>query len=659
MNKSSTDKFIDLNPGEVIYAQPPVKKPSSPKQPSPRRQSKPRPPTFSVPLDKKYSAREDQTDDRLSLRARDSTINDQRSSSFLSSKAIQPPTPVSTSSEIESSLNKLPSASPDNLKTEFQKSPSVFEQSSSLETPSIPSIVQPQEPAKVKPFAKLKNKLKNKPVAQPNLQAPRLWPTPDLSLTSSQPIAGAAVAAPPTMAVADSAPVAAASSQPVTPQIFQPPTNTAQPVNTPEPVAVSQPPAATPLAATNLQPSTAATTSIPAQTPIPSAVPPQSSPPLQPAQSPPTPQQLQPSQSNKKNYMVATILTFLIVAATIVVAVILFWPKIQGMLQSQSSGQIHTFNKVLINLLQVENQAISLHVEDSQTESVHRVVSGINNEEDIEQGVVEMDSDLKIQYTSQSPEPQISSQSQFKLNLRSSSSSNLINLDLSTTFEEDNQAYFKLDKVSLPGSNFKLNETTFGNRWSDLDELLTAGDPQSSLPENRSQFLHYVANLQNLYSFPRYLVLLPVFNIVSAKQYNQALTTLVDSQAYNLDPASCRVTKINEQSCLLNIDHEKLYEFYKTLYTDVFQTDMPAYYNILLVPQDAESNLLPSEVLITFDTARNLPISLTLAEKPQNFNFTINYDRFDDSTFKLLTATQPLALTTYHRQIVEYEQNPS
>ena len=354
------------------------------------------------------------------------------------------------------------------------------------------------------------------------------------------------------------------------------------------------------------------------------------------------------------------IITILIIVGTLILGFFFIWPKLQVVLESKQSSEVYEFENVLVNLLQVENQEMEIKLTDSQ---IQNIVPALENQNEITQAQITVNNVLKIEHSSDSSNPLVGSKFRFDLDLQTSESKrdNLI-LDVMAVFTDDEQAYFKLDSLSINNRAVDLEETSFADRWSDLDHLLLvqAGGDDAKLDENKSVFLNYIANLLNLYSYPHYLVLLPVFNITQSQHYHQAREILQQSQAYDLDSSSCKTLQNSEQRCWLKINYEHLYSLYEDIY-DVLGQDMPAYYDILKVA-DSESSNLPATVEIVFDKDRNYPVSLSAIESTDEISassLVVNYKSFDESSFDTPTFDDPLDLIEYHRQILEYEEEVS
>ena len=357
-----------------------------------------------------------------------------------------------------------------------------------------------------------------------------------------------------------------------------------------------------------------------------------------------------------KNLKVFGVITILILLSTLVAGILFAWPKIQAFLDSRQPDSIHKFEDVLVNLLQVQNQEMEIEIIDSQ---LHNIAPVLDSQNTVSEGRIVVNNVLHIEYPKDSFDPTINAGFHFDLDLQTQDKRDNLVLDVGAVFTPDGQAYFKLESLSINDQPQKLEKTSFADRWSNLGELLhvQASGESNVLTENESVFLNYIANLLNTYSYPHYIVLLPAFNITQSQQYNQVKEAILQSRAYDLDTDSCKAARDTELQCNLEINYEELYSLYEDIH-NILGEDLPAYYDILKVADDKSYNL-PQTVVLVFDKNLNYPISLSVpdaAEEISASSLTINYENFDDPSFKLQTFSDPLDLREYHKQILEYEQ---
>ena len=346
--------------------------------------------------------------------------------------------------------------------------------------------------------------------------------------------------------------------------------------------------------------------------------------------------------------------TLIFILSTVVLGSFFLWPYLQAVLESKRSEDAQVFENVLVNLLQVENQQMEIKITDKQLDKIQPV---LENQEDIQGGKIVVNNILKVDYTSDFSRPTIGSKFRFDLDIQTAEKRDNFILDIVTVFN-DQGAYFFIEDVSIDGQGSDLDQTTFGRRWSNLEDLLQvqASSEATALSENQSIILNYVANLLKLYSYPQYLFLLPIFNITQSYQYNAAREILLNSQAYYLQTNTCKDLQDTQRRCRLTIDYEQLYQLYVDIY-EVLEVDLPSYYDILRT-SDRKSFNLPETVELTFDTERLYPV---LIEAPifegeiSASSFAVNYEDFDISNLDIVNVSNPLNLVEYHRQILEYE----
>ena len=354
-----------------------------------------------------------------------------------------------------------------------------------------------------------------------------------------------------------------------------------------------------------------------------------------------------------KHLKVFGVVTLILILTTVVLGIIVLRPYVQDVLESKRSEDARIFEDVLVNLLQVDNQQMEIKISDKQADKIQ---PALESQADIKDGKVVVNNILKVDYATDFSNPTISSKFRFDLDLQTTKRDNFI-LDVVTVFNDEG-AYFLIEGLSINGKDHDLAQTTFGRRWSNLEDLLQvqSSSEATALNENQSIILNYVANLLKLYSYPHYLFLLPVFNITQSHHYNAAREILLQSQAYYLQTNTCSDLQDTQRRCRLIIDYEQLYQLYVDIYK-VLEVDLPSYYNILRT-SDRQSFNLPETVELTFDTERHYPILIeapVVASEISASSFVISYEDFDISNLEIAKVSDPLALIEYHRQILEYE----
>lgn len=660
MNKDSYDNLTELKPGDVIYINKPLKvKPTPPtdkeeskptEEPSIEKSETPEPQLSPPPLSKQVKA---PVLDIPLVKKHDPVI---KKESTLPPKALPLP--------------------PQKLLTKETK-PSSSTTRTVKSQPLKPAISTPKEPQVIKEEAISRPKIT--PQASPNyIQRKTISPLkadeplqPPIS-KQPQPLM------PPKPPIPQMPPPLSNPMPPVQPVPLQsiPPLPTLPPP-LPTPLKSDVTPKFPPLPSVNLpipplpslrQPidkQASATTDLQGNLPAINAPQPVIGPPILPnteAEPKLINQEEQESQSSRvqrgtRNLKIFGIFTIFIIMATIVVGVFFLWPKAQAIWESKRSSQLYEFEDVLVNLLQVENQELEIELTDSQIENVTTFLDGENK---VTKGRIRVNNTLKLDYPADFSDSNIGSKYKFDLDLEipPNGRDNLV-LDVATVFTPENKAYFKLENLSINNQEKNLDNQSFANRWSNLEDLLNlqAGSEAAILDENNSAFLNYIANLLNLYSYPHYVVLLPAFNISQSQQYLQVKDVLLNSQAYELDSGSCKAIQDVEWSCKIKINYGELYNLYKDIYA-VLDVDLPSYYDILQTADGRSSNL-PKTIELSFDINRNELISLTVpaaTEQISASSLKIDYKNFDSSSFKIDKASDPLDLVEYHRQILKYEE---
>ena len=372
-----------------------------------------------------------------------------------------------------------------------------------------------------------------------------------------------------------------------------------------------------------------------------------------------------PGEKSNRGLKIFGAFTLLVIVATVVLGTIFFGPKLWQLLGSSRLDEAREFEHVLVNLLQVENQEIEIKLTEcgtgSECSQLGNIVPDLPNQSPVSDGRVSINGTLKVKHSAEMAVPAVSSEYKFDLSLQTDNGRENFVLDIAAVFTADGEAYFKLDDLKINDrSPVNLEETAFAGRWSDLEALLQAGTGGESavLEENESVFLNYIANLLDLYSYPHYVSLLPVFNISKSQDYNQAREILLGSGAYDLDSGSCRSADDAELTCRLTIDYAKLHAAYEDIY-EVLGQSMPAHYGVLEVADDPSHNL-PEVVEITFDKDRDYPVSISVPQSVSKIsasNFSVIYKSFDEAELQLRTASDPLAITEYHEQLRDYEED--
>ena len=359
-----------------------------------------------------------------------------------------------------------------------------------------------------------------------------------------------------------------------------------------------------------------------------------------------------------KHLKIFGVVTLLIIFSACILTAILIWPKLQAAINSKRSTEVHEFQDVLVNLLQVENQSIKIEVSDMQVENI---VPSLAGEDKVDQGQVIVNSVLKLKYATDFSDPQLEAKYRFDLDLKNSENQQRQNivLDVVTTFQDNGRAYFKFEDLSINDNAVDLSETEFANRWTDLQDLLQSRviNDKAVLTEIESVFLSYIANLLHLYSYPHYITLLPTFNITEAKDYKDVKTIILESSAYDFEANSCQTLQDAQLKCRVHINYDALYDLYDDIY-DVLEVELPEYYKVLKSASSATSNL-PTTIELTFDKDRDYPVRINVPADDNKITAThllISYEGFDDNSLKIIKATQPLDLIEYHRLISNYEK---
>ena len=344
-----------------------------------------------------------------------------------------------------------------------------------------------------------------------------------------------------------------------------------------------------------------------------------------------------------RTFLAFCFLTCCIFLGTIIAVLIRFWPNINNVFQSQNQQETNQFEDVLAHLLQVENQNVEISFVSEEDQDILPHLEGDN----IVLAEISMTNDVQLSYFNEDFTPHFNANLDFDLQLQGSSSSNNILLAFSTLFE-DEEAYFKIDKFCIDDCSGLRLDDQYLQRWSDLGLLLQSGQTSGGLTENNSRILSYLVTLFNEYPTYRYLVLLPVFNIVSSQQYIETKKLLLESQIYNLNSGGCRQIKAQEMSCPLTINYVNLYNFYQRAYVEVLEKQLPSHYTIL------ENLQLTNKFEIVFDTKEHTPLRLTAVNN--QFDLNINYSKFDSISFDLESPTSLVSLLEYYQQILKAEE---
>ena len=610
MSKQSSDDFIEIRPGDVVHVNetPTKRTPPPPAETEDKKEPvrRPRPPAFDIPpVEEK----------KPELRVRPTVP-----------RPPDPRPPAESAEETEAEAEEPESEEADELVPEplpEEAEPPVEVETVREETkPSLPDIsdapIIPPPPAE--------------PPSAPDLRIPPQAQSENLNFDSP-------------------------------PEALPAPELSSQPLRIPAPLPSSLPPGSSPT--TDLQGNLPATPLAIPPTPIPTPdiwppVPPKT--PVADATEPETTDEsdLEDAETavrqSAKGLKIFGVVTLFFIISTIATGFFFFGPMLRQALDSRRLDAAREFEHVLVNLLQVDNQELEVKLTDSQIENI---APSLGSQQAVSGGTVTVEGDLKINYPPEADSPGIGSEFRFDLNLQISDRRDNLVLDVATVFTEAGEAYFKLDGLSISDRPANLSETTFAGRWGNLQDLLQAqaGVEGAVLEENESFLLNYVANLLNLYSYPRYLVLLPTFNISQSQHYNRVKEMLLASKAYELDVDSCNLNGDVEMQCRLRIDYGRLYDLYGDIY-DVLGRSMPAYYEILKIADNPGSNL-PTTVDIVFDKSRNYPVSLMVPMSASDISassLTVEYSSFDEPNFEPAVFADPLVISEYHDQILRYEE---
>ena len=650
MNKDSSDNFIELKPGDVIYVnedpevqsdevakEPEVDKPEPVPKPEPVKKSVA--PSFDIPLAEEKKP-------KLANRPVQQSIDEDSQKDKVGKTILPTVEPVPTISEV---IPETPPPTVEPVPTISEVIPETL--------PQVEISLSPVESFQKAPLAP-ESQL---PPSQPNLQQDRLGSNSPQAFDSFQQIGEPA------------APVKPEVNQPfehhlrpssdlVTPQLPTSPNlnidANGQVLSMPPPLASSLPPPvlnSPPLATTDIQGNLGLISTQNVAQPV--VVPQQVSVPTEDAGSEEeiADSQVEDGKQSSRGLKIFFVATLFIIVSTIIMAGFFFFPKIQAVLDSRRLQDVYEFEDVLKNLLQVENQEIEVKLTDSQ---IKNIVPALSGQQEILDGKVSVNTVLKIKYPTDFSNPNIGSKFRFDLDLQTSNGRENLVLDVMTVLV-DEEAYFKIDALSINDRPVNLETTAFADRWSDLEALLQiqAGGSLEELAENESIFLNYIANLLNLYSHPHYVVFLPTFNITQSQKYSRIEEALLKSQAYDLDTGSCQTIRDTELKCKIRINYAELYSLYEEIY-DILDEDMPSYYDILKRSDRRNSNL-PDVIELTFDKHRDYPVSLSVPSSDNDISassLTIDYKSFDESSFEVEAFSNPLDISEYHEQILKYEE---
>ena len=665
MNKDSPKDFKELNPDDVIY----IDEDQRPKPPEPAARPEPQPPSkpavADLPLAEDRQAPLKEGEASASPKPRppvfDIPILEQpEPSPTLESEDLPPedlPEPAPTAVEMPAASEPFspakPRISPPAKEAEVPAVPP--DPPSPPSSPELPEAVEPESPP-----------------APEEPDVPPAPPPADNLLQDIHPVPAAPPDPLPLPPLPEPPPVDPLRISDITPPVFEhppvsslpehlvlPPPVEPEKLSLPPPPALDQlplpPPPQPPLATTDLQgnwgsPATLSPPVPPAALPMPAA---------EEEEQPETVTEddeektVQTAQRDTRRLKRFGILTLSLIVATLIAGIFFLQPHVQDILESKRSEDARIFEDVLVNMLQIDNQHLEVEITDSQLEQIQPALEG---QEEIESGKIVVNNVMKVDYAPDFSRPGVVSKFRFDLDLQTTERDNFI-LDVVTVFNGQG-VYFMIEGLSINNQPQDLSQTEFARRWSDLEALsqVQSASEDAPLSENQSVFLNYVANLLKLYSHPHYLFLLPVFNITQGREYNQVREILLASQAYYLHTGSCEPAQSGQRSCHLTIDYKQLYQLYADIY-EVLDTELPAYYDILLTADQNNSNL-PKTVILTFDAERNYPI---LLEAPVNegeisaSRLEISYKEFDASKLDVPVVSDPLDLAEYHRQILEYE----
>ena len=670
MNKDSHKDFKDLDPDDVIYVdedqRPPTPPPvvEDPKDVAPIR---PKAPVFDLPLVEESrvpsSLPEPKTPTKpeaLDIPALETPEDDDRQAPVSQVKPAaqeQSAAPVAQDRKESPTQPSIPT---------LKQSPKPLDQPIEASIPS-PSIIQPPSNRQLQD---VQPRPATKPLSTESMRPVAPWPRAPKPILDIAPPAVQhlpAPARPPAMLPPPPPPPAppAVPSTLQTPALVLPaPVDPVAASVAPQPPAPPPPPLVlpkSPLATTDLQGNWGSPSTLNQTPPMEVLAPGGETKPIDAASEPDEREESETEQEllqtakrrGTQHLKVFGVVTLILILTTVVLGIIVLRPYVQDVLESKRSEDARIFEDVLVNLLQVDNQQMEIKISDKQADKIQ---PALESQADIKDGKVVVNNILKVDYATDFSNPAISSKFRFDLDLQTTKRDNFI-LDVVTVFNDEG-AYFLIEGLSINGKDHDLAQTTFGRRWSNLEDLLQvqSSSEATALNENQSIILNYVANLLKLYSYPHYLFLLPVFNITQSHHYNAAREILLQSQAYYLQTNTCSDLQDTQRRCRLIIDYEQLYQLYVDIYK-VLEVDLPSYYNILRT-SDRQSFNLPETVELTFDTERHYPILIeapVIASEISASSFVVSYEDFDISNLEIAKVSDPLALIEYHRQILEYE----
>ena len=504
-----------------------------------------------------------------------------------------------------------------------------------------PSVVQPVAPAGIKPSQQQAVR------PQTTKQMPVGSTRPPLVQPQTSPPASA-VSLPQTPAAARLA-QAQTSSQP-TRQVAAAQTASAQSSSTatlaPSPRAAPTQAQASPTTSVLSAQATAPAIPIPAQQPrAPSkkSQPQPDSPAVKGDASPPKQQTI--GAKTRLNFFIFIAITSLIILSTVGMLIFAFREQIQNLLQSKETRYQDNFTSVATQLLQIKNQAIQVRLKDDNAQKVLPQLGSST----VSESRIKLEAQVDASYPEQAA-PAVRVSYRFDITVTADNDQSNLLLDVSTFFDGQEKALFKLDRFCINTCQTASLASEHIQHWTDLNALMQNGPGESKI-------LSYVKALLQHYTAYNYMALMPAFNIKDSQAYLDAKKSLQESSAYNLDVASCQESRAKQIHCQAMIDYNNLQAFYDDIYVQALKTEVPLYYTQL--SPDTRPQNLPQRVEITFDSERNLPISLSATDSDvvSTSDLYVDYGQFNNPGFSLpqIDSTQDFSL--YQEAIVTAEKN--
>ena len=343
----------------------------------------------------------------------------------------------------------------------------------------------------------------------------------------------------------------------------------------------------------------------------------------------------------KRSFVIFSMATSAVVIITIVLGVILFLPTVGGIL-NKTNAQQQQFQDTLVKSLQVQNQEIKIEFNDNQ---IANILSSFEDGQ-IDQASIQIINKVKMQHLSQP----LLSQAQFEMRydfiIQTKSESSNIVLGAVAMLDDNNQTLLKIEEFSIDDQHLPIGENSL-NRWTNLTDFL---DSQNGL--KTSEVLSYIETFLRHYNPYLHLTLLPVFNIESSQDYALVEEKLLSSSAFDLDENSCQNFLSSKWECKIEINYQDLYNFYSEVYVDIFDQEVPQYYEHL------KATRVPTgQYIVVFDGDRQQFISLSniVDSKSEELSIIVDFENFNDSNFSLVSPTELLDIVEYNRQLVELE----